>query len=189
MLVRSSYCPSIGQIFPARGLFWAYFPLPTNEFSCVMMPNLGMLPLHPCLLWRTASVAPQHRGARSRSFASSPRPKASGTNPDSHGACKIASAPGRLACFLAGAPALLGEFYPSFHCTNGSEGAAGQGCGAWAPAPLPAEWMCPFHPGLAGRVLSPRLAERWRHVPQVPLVASRCLAAGGGERQFQTVRW
>lgn len=42
--------------------------------------------------------------------------------------------------------------------------------------------MGSFHLGLAGRVRSWRLAEQWQHVPEVTLVASRCLAALGLRR-------
>lgn len=47
---------------------------------------------------------------------------------------------------------------------------------AWA-------WMCFFHLGFARRVQSQRLAEWWQYVPEVTLVASRCLAALGWRRR------
>lgn len=46
---------------------------------------------------------------------------------------------------------------------------------AWA-------WICCFHLGFARRVQSQKLAEWWQYVPEVTLVASRCLAALGWRR-------
>lgn len=166
------YCPSILQFLLPSGLISADFSLPKMNFICDKDKPWSPIAFGESCLPSTCA----------QGFASSPCPR--DLCPDqscSQGVWKIAGIPGRPAGVQVLAPALLGEFYPSGHHTKSSKGAVGHGSGSWAPAScLGMDVLLP--PGVYRRVQSRRLAGWWQYVPEVTLVASRCLAALGWRR-------